>query len=307
MKSMKKIFCILIAITCLASTIPVMAHPMYGNIMLVVEDSSGKAMKNCPITVYKLTDDKNLVNAFYHAGYSFAQIWDESGNAKKSKSLATYAKQNNIAGIEVVTDSYGRAKISFLAKGSYLVVCSSEQGKTFAPFICYIPTKIAGQTYYDILAYPKVSEGGSPGGGGGGGGSSEPDKPNPPDEPVKPDEPNKPDDPNDPGNTDEPVNPDEPAIPVGPSIVPQEPSLPEQPTDPENPMGPADPSDPEHFSGQAGSEALGGFEEMQEQSALIIPQTGLLKWPMWVLCGLGVAFVLLGVADILKKERDFDE
>lgn len=265
MKDIKKFFCILIAVACLAGTIPVIAQPLYGDIMLVVEDSEGKALKNCDIKVYKLTDDKKLVNAFYHAGYSFAQIWDEAGNAKTSKNLAAYAAQNNIEGISVVTDNNGKANISLLGEGSYLVVCSSEWSKTFAPFICFIPTKIAGETYYNIMAYPKVSEDDdTPSGPSGSGGSSDPDVP---------------------------VEPNKPTIPVGPSIVPQEPDISEKPVD------------PEHFSGQSDEDALVSLND----SPALIPQTGALKWPVWVLCGVGVIFVLLGVADIWKKERDLDE
>ncbi len=91
-----------------------------------------------------------------------------------------------------------------------------------------------------------------------------------------------------PGGPSKPVDPDKPSVPAGPETpgvtpTPDTPENPDVPDTPEDPSSPAQPDKP------------------------IIPQTGALKWPVWVLAAAGAVFIMLGIADIARKERDESE
>ncbi len=94
-----------------------------------------------------------------------------------------------------------------------------------------------------------------------------------------------------PSGPDEPDFPDEPSIPVGPAkpVEPVDPDVPLIPIKPDVPVVPDTPDVP---------------ETPEYSDKPIIPQTGALKWPMWVLASVGAVFIIIGIADISRKERD---
>jgi len=85
-----------------------------------------------------------------------------------------------------------------------------------------------------------------------------------------------------------PVGPDKPSVPDGPD-TPVIPGVTPTPENPDVPDTPEDPSSP------------------AQTDKPIIPQTGTLKWPVWVLAAAGAVFIMLGIADIARKERDESE
>ena len=134
------------------------------------------------------------------------------------------------------------------------------------------------------------------------GGPDDPDKPDPddpdkpdPDDPDKPDPDNPdkpdPDDPDkpDPDNPDKP-DPDDPDKPVDSddSDTPVDFDDPEPPVEPGEPSAPVDPNDTEHP------------DKPDEE---VLPQTGRLWRPIWLMALAGVALVLAGMVGKTKRHR----
>lgn len=119
-----------------------------------------------------------LTDGFAASGASLANISDPA----LAKSLADYAKANNLSGTPVVIGDDGTVRVQSLRLGLYLVVQdkAADGFEAVSPFLVSVPMFENGSYVYDVNAEPKLSaltktpvtDPGMSGGGSSGGGSS---------------------------------------------------------------------------------------------------------------------------------------
>lgn len=96
-----------------------------------------------------------LTDGFAASGASLANISDPA----LAKSLADYAKANNLSGTPVVIGDDGTVKVQSLRLGLYLVVQDkvADGFEAVSPFLVSVPMFENGSYVYDVNAEPKLS------------------------------------------------------------------------------------------------------------------------------------------------------
>ncbi|MCL2338073.1 MAG: hypothetical protein FWC60_11720 [Firmicutes bacterium] len=209
-------------------------------------------------------------------------------NKNLAQALAAYVKANNIA--QTVQTSNGQGQVSFsgLRSGLYLVSQTDADSADYlvTPFLVPLPYNGDHGWSYLVSAAPKTEP-----------------KPPPPKPPVPPNPPNPPGGgggtPWDDGGGDDIISYNPPGGPANPPGFTE-------------PWGPMTPLSIDGGNGTDIPDSADVFAVPEAPAAppassvLILPQTGLLRWPIPVLCGMGTLFVLLGLL-IIQKERKRSE
>lgn len=277
---LKKIAVCLFAALLLISSLSVAFAARTGSLCVIVTDEDDIPVPDFTVVLCKVSNpDGILFTEFSPAGISASSLLNEKNNAKNAKKLRRYA--DNVSGEVRITDHMGSVGYEDLSEGVYLVYSPAGQGCIFTPFLVYMPTMIGDEAHYDLISTPKVEdEGGTPPGGGGGGGEDPVPTPTPTTTPT-------------------PTPGDEPTPSPGPSD-------PVDPSDP--PVGPTPPGG----GGEGGGEEPGtpgvpgggeGGEGEEEPGIPTLPLTGVERRPIWILLGLGVALIIVGVFQLGRRRE----
>ena len=270
---LKKLAVCLIAAIMLVSSLSAAFAARTGSLNVIVTDENDVPVPDFKVVLCKVAKpDGTLLPAFSALGISPASLLDEKNNADNAKALLSYAVA--AGGNDDVTDAAGTAHFSGLDKGIYIIYSPAGQGCIFDPYLLYMPTMIGGTAHYDVVSSPKVED--------------EPPVPTPP--PGGGDTPTPTPDPSDP-----PVDPSDP--PVDPSDPPVNPSDP--PVDPTPPGGGSGGEDPNPPGGGGD-----GGEGEDDPGIPTLPLTGVERRPIWILLGLGIVLIIVGVFQLCVRRKE---
>lgn len=130
----------------------------------VTSEEEHIVLSGATFTLYRVGNYENnvftLTGTFANAGVSL-EDWSASGQKKAAADLYQYACQQNVQGIEAVTDESGYARFLGLDKGLYLIAQKGEfasHGGVFssAPFLLSLPRQDAnGNMTNHVTVYQK--------------------------------------------------------------------------------------------------------------------------------------------------------
>ena len=151
---------------CIGTALPVSATSAVdwektGSISVTLKDGDA-AISGAEITLYQVAEarsqDNNLHFAFTNAFVDFGGVPEELQDEGMIQRLADYAVQNKIGGKTLQTNASGLVCFEKLSLGLYLAVQSSSVPgySDCSPFLVSIPAETEGKWIYDIDATPKT-------------------------------------------------------------------------------------------------------------------------------------------------------
>ena len=151
---------IFIAVLLISLTLPCLAAAESGKITVTLEDKdkniiNGLEVYFCQIAELNSTG-YHLTNAFENSGISISGIVN-TPNEMTAKTIADYIKSNNVSAKSVISEN-GKAVVSDLNLGIWIVYPQENSKYTFNPYIVFLPFESNGKLYYEISSSPKVED-----------------------------------------------------------------------------------------------------------------------------------------------------
>lgn len=245
----------------------------------MVDKSANSAVGGGEMTLYYVAgvvrEDWNDSYAYTEAFAECTLSLDNPESGELAKGIADFAAQNGIAGTAREIGDDGVVTFGNLEVGLYLLAQTKAASgyEAVAPFLVSVPIAINGELSYDVNATPKTS-------------GVIKDTTNPTD-PAKPEDPTRPDDSHDDSDDDDDDDDwDDSRRPTSPQ--PTESAV---ITDGDDSTVPA-PADPEPTDSEPPVDGT--------KAADVLPKTGQLWWPVPLLLGVGLLFLIFGW---LEKRR----
>lgn len=252
----------------------------------MVDKSANSAVGGGEMTLHHVA---GIAREDWNDSYSYTEAFaectlplDEPESGELARGIADFAAQEGIAGTTKEIGDDGVVTFENLEVGLYLLTQTKAASgyEAVAPFLVSVPISINGELSYDVNATPKTS--------GVIKDTTNPTDPAGPDDPTKPEEPTKPgdshggsdDDEDDDDDWDDSRRPTSPQPTESVVITDEDDSTLPAPTEPE-------PTDPEP-------------QVDGTKAADVLPKTGQLWWPVPLLCGAGLLFLIFGW---LEKRR----
>lgn len=260
----------------------------HSSIEVIVETTAPTPVKGASLSLYqikKLEADKGFVwNAEYNDCSVPLDGLNASQLAQSAKDLESYIKANHISGTQQTTDENGRTVFENLGLGLYLVVWDGNPQKVEAvsPVLLSVPIEEGSGFRYDITIRPKVelkeesSEAKE---------SSEEESSAVPESSREPESKPRPSEPH--SSEERQPDPEEPERPV------VKPSAVEKASEEESEEIP---------SIELPSQELTNIDDMTAKGKHKFPQTGVERWRIFLLAGVGIVVFVIGVLIGDRKE-----